>query len=138
MAKLEGSTLEGANLKGAVFKGANLRNANLQGADLYAADLRNVDLTGANLRGANLFGADLSGATLPNDVFYLKGVRWNTIAMHGYIRIGCKHYPISAWEAFSDKQIDDMDEDALAWWRKNKEKIITAAKSLQVESSETA
>ena len=38
----------------------------------------------------------------------------------------------------SDKQIDDMDEDALAWWRKNKEKIITAAKSLQVESSETA
>ena len=142
-ADLRGADLRGAKLIGADLTGANLRVANLSGADFTESDLigtnfSGVDLTGVNLRGADLYCAKLSNTTLPNNVIYIEDVRWDTIIMHGYMRIGCQYHAISAWEAFSDEEINNMEEDALVWWRKNKEKVMTAAKSLQVESSETA
>ena len=142
-ADLRGADLAGANLTGADLTGANLRGADLRGADLTESDLigtnlSGVDLTEVNLRGADLYCAKLSSTTLPNNVIYIEDVRWDTIIMHGYMRIGCQYHAISAWEAFSDEEINNMEEDALVWWRKNKEKVMTAAKSLAVESSETA
>ena len=142
-ADLRGADLTGANLSGADLSCANLRGANLSGADFTESDLigtnfSGVDLTGVNLRGADLYCAKLSNTTLPNNVIYIEDVRWDTIIMHGYIRIGCQYHAISAWDAFSDEEINNMEEDALVWWRENKEKVMAAAKSLQVESSETA
>lgn len=137
-ADLTGANLTGADLTGANLKGANLSEADLTESDLIGTNLSGVDLTGANLRGADLYCAKLSSTTLPNNVIYLEDVRWDTIIMHGYMRIGCQYHAISAWEAFSDEEINNMEEDALVWWRSNKEKVMTAAKSLVAESSEMA
>jgi predicted acyltransferase (DUF342 family) len=34
-----------------------------------------------------------------------------------FIAIGCKNHSIEDWESFTDEQINDMDTEALKWWR---------------------
>ena len=115
-------TIEGASLQG-----ANLRYANLQGASLQGADLQGASLRYANLRGANLQGADLRGADLPTDVIRLDGMRWDVTILHGWMRIGCQHHYVDAWDKFTDVEISKMDDDALEFWQANKQKLITIA-----------
>ena len=139
-----GATLRGANLRGATLSDADLRGADLRGADLRYADLRYADLRDDNLRDANLRDADLSGAILRRanlrdaDLRYcignnneVKSLQLGTylISFCGQtLNIGCQSHTIEDWGNFTDKEISDMDSNALDWWKLNKSIILEVVK----------
>jgi len=110
----------------------NLSGANLSGANLSGADLSSAKLSSANLSGANLSGASLSGASLSNCIGNMKEIRsmqihkWNISFTKDQLAIGCKQSDIEKWRNMADEEIDDLDEDALSWWKKWKEFIFMA------------
>ena len=112
----------------------NLRGANLRGADLRGADLRGADLRGANLRDADLSGADLSGADLryanlrDANLIILRVDLWTAYITTNHIRIGCQSHTLSEWENFTYEEISSMHHEALDYWTKNKEIIISLCK----------
>ena len=126
-ADLRWANLQGANLREANLQGADLRWANLQGADLREADLRWANLREADLRWANLRWANLQWANLPTDVIRIDGMRWDVTILYGYMRIGCQYHHVDAWEKLTDEEISKMDDCALEFWIKNKQKLITIA-----------
>ena len=97
------------------LRGANLRDANLYGADLY----------GANLSDANLSGADLSGAAI---VIY--GMMWTIQITKNHIKIGCQSHTLDDWAYFDDDKISKMHDNALEFWKENKDFIINKCKEL--------
>ena len=105
---------ERADLSGADLIDANLSDANLRGADLSGADLR-----GADLRGANLFGSNL--------IIYQSGL-WPAYIQEDTIRIGCQYHSVKSWESFTDEEISKMHDDALRYWKENKEIILSIAR----------
>src|SRR5574343_498457 len=121
-ANLRYADLSGANLRDADLSGANLRGANVSGADLSGANLRYADLSGANLRGANLFGSNL--------IIYQSGL-WQAYIQEDMIRIGCQYHSVKSWESFTDDEISKMHDDALRYWKENKEIILSIARSLK-------
>ena len=115
-------TIVGDNLQGANLQGANLKEANLQYANLQGANLR-----GANLKEANLQGANLQYANLPAEVIRIDGLRWDVTIFQDWITIGCQHHHIVDWDKFTDDEIAEMHDDALEFWKENKQKLITIA-----------
>ena len=115
-------TIVGDNLQGANLQGANLKEANLQYANLQGANLR-----GTNLKGANLRGANLQYANLPAEVIRIDGLRWDVTISQDWITIGCQHHHIDDWEKFTDDEIAEMHDDALEFWKENKQKLVTIA-----------
>jgi hypothetical protein len=130
---VEASVSMGANLRDADLRGANLGGANLGGANLGCANLRGADLGGADLGGANLRGADLGGAYLGGA--YLRGadLRCHGDMRYGFtiqldmwpigftkttLQIGCQRHSIDSWRNFTDIEINRMEPDALAWWKR--------------------
>ena len=124
-ADLYGANLRDANLRGADLRGADLRDANLYGADLRDANLRGADLYGADLRGANLYGAGLSGAAI---VIY--GMMWPIQITKNCIKIGCQSHTLDDWVDFDDDKISKMHDNALEFWKENKDFIINKCKEL--------
>ena len=125
-------TIVGDNLQGANLQGANLKEANLQYANLQGANLRGVNLKGANLRGANLKeailqGANLQYANLPAEIIRIDGLRWDVTIFQDWITIGCQHHHIDEWDKFTDDEIAEMHDDALEFWKENKQKLFTIA-----------
>jgi hypothetical protein len=135
-ANLRGANLYGADLGGANLRGADLGGANLRGADLGGANLRGADLGGANLGGANLGGADLGGAKrgdFPDIVrqpIGIIGLRYSVLIFDEHIEIGCQHHLTTAWAAFDDRRILEMDgRDAATFWHAHKAAIMALATS---------
>ena len=132
-ANLQGADLRGANLQRADLWKANLLGANLQGANLQGADLRGAILLGANLQGVNLQGAYLQGANLwgvnlwgekiDKSPLQVVNLGYFITITKQHINIGCKVYKAEEWFAFSDEEIQKMDDvdKAINWWNKNKE-----------------
>ncbi len=132
-ANLQGADLRGANLQRAdLWKanllGANLRGANLQGADLrgailLGANLQGVNLQGAYLQGANLWGVNLWGEKIDKSPLQVVNLGYFITITKQHINIGCKVYKAEEWFAFSDEEIQKMDDvdKAINWWNKNKE-----------------
>src|SRR5574343_545099 len=118
-ANLSGAHLRYANLRYADLRYANLRCANLRGANLSGANLRYADLSGANLRGANLFGSNM--------IIYQSGL-WQAYIQEDMIRIGCQYHSVKSWESFTDDEISKMHDDALRYWKENKEIILSIAR----------
>ena len=116
-ADLSDANLSGANLIGANLSGANSRRANLSGANLRYAELRYADL-----RGTNLFGSNL--------IIYQSGL-WEAYIQEDMIRIGCQYHSVKSWESFTDEEISKMHDDALRYWKANKEIILSIARSLK-------
>ena len=75
-----------------------------------------ADLTRADLTCANLTDADLS---------VLQTEKYTAYIQPNNIQIGGKHYTAQEWFAFSDDEIEEMDEGALEWWKKWKAPIMT-------------
>ena len=123
---LNGEGGKRANLLNANLWGADLRNANLWGANLWGADLRGANLRNANLLNANLRGANLRGARGNNQEIKSLHIfnKYNITYTFDRLQIGCENHGISEWWEFDDKRILEMDGDeALKFWRKNKELI---------------
>ena len=100
---------------------------NLQGTNLQYANLRGTNLQYANLQGANLQGANLQYANLPAEVIRIDGMRWDVTIFQDWITIGCQHHHIVDWDKFTDDEIAEMDDDAIEFWKENKQKLITIA-----------
>ena len=113
----------GANLSRADLSGANLSGANLSRADLSRANLSGADLSWANLSGANLSGAYLYGEKICKTPIQISGLRWWINITKKHIQIGCKIHEAKKWFNFTDKKISKMHEDALTFWKENKEFI---------------
>jgi len=59
---------------------------------------------------------------------------WNVnIYKTGKIKIGCQSHKTQEWENFTDSEIDYMSPVALEFWNKNKNTIISLAKTYQTE-----
>jgi uncharacterized protein YjbI with pentapeptide repeats len=126
-ANLSSANLSYANLSGADLKGANLRDADLSSADLSGANLIRADLNGADLSNANLSGANLIGANFRCSIgLYIPEtgrsmqLHYKIVLVGDSLFIGCRHYKLHKWFAFSEKTIHKMDDGALKWWRENK------------------
>src|SRR5574343_573132 len=126
---LSGANFRYANLRYADLRDADLRYANLRGANLKYADLRYANLIDADLSGANLRDADLSGANLfgSNLIIYQSGL-WQAYIQEDMIRIGCQYHSVKSWESFTDDEISKMHDDALRYWKENKEIILSIAR----------
>ena len=109
----------------AVLDKISLRGAYLRDADLRGADLRDADLSDADLRGADLRGADLSGAAI---VIY--GMMWPIQITKNCIKIGCQSHTLDDWVDFDDDKISKMHDNALEFWKENKDFIINKCKEL--------
>lgn len=101
---------------------ANLTDVNLKNANLTYTDLRNAKLENADLTDVNLYIAIGDGVRVIN-ICIFDQIKWRIITWNDMLQIGCKKYPIKDWFEFSDDVIDDMDEDALRWWREYKNEI---------------
>ena len=139
-----GANLSEADLSRANLSRANLSEADLSGASLSWADLCGADLSGANLSWANLSRADLSGAknlahvrwgsdqvTTIAPVFFT-GSTWPVFITDRHIKIGCEVHTTDAWEAFTDREIAEMDgATAARFWAQWKDAVISLAKAHQ-------
>ena len=139
-ADLSGAKLSGANLSGADLSGAKLSGANLSWADLSWAKLSGAKLSGADLSRANLYGADLSwadlswaklswaklsgaklyGEKIEKIPLQLCGLRWWINITKKHIHIGCQVHEAEKWFKFSDKEISEMHDEALVFWKANR------------------
>ena len=146
-ANLSNANLSGANLSRANLSRANLSRANLSYANLSYANLNWARMGGANLVGAamreaamrevflryaNLSNADLSEVDMTNtDIQGCMGNQreiktllisdtYRIVYTSTHLHIGCRCYEISEWWGFDDDTIDEMDEEALEWWKKHK------------------
>ena len=140
-ADLSYSDLTRANLYRAYFTGidlyyADLTRANLYNSDLTGANLACVNLTcayliGANFTEAHLTGAKYSEATLEKGLLQIYGKQWPIFIFDEHIKIGCEMHKTSEWEKLTDDEISCIDDDALAFWKANKEMILMLAKNHQ-------
>ena len=87
--------------------------------------MRGANLIYANMRGANLRGADGNNEQVKS---LQLGKYITTILVNVRITIGCQNHTILEWENFTDKEISEMDDGALDWWKKWKEVILEVAK----------
>ena len=133
-ADLSYADLSYADLSRANLSYANLSYANLSYANLSYADLSRANLSYANLSYANLSYANLSSANLRDTIGNGREIKslqigtYNISYTKDIISIGCKTYTLEQWENFTDVEIDNMNSEALKWWKLNKELIITLVK----------
>ena len=63
---------------------------------------------------------------------YITGLFWPIKIYGKSIHIGCKKHTIDEWDKFTDKEIDDMDHEALEFWKEHKELIMSEAQKSQL------
>ena len=114
----------------AVLDKIGLYGADLRGADLRGADLRGADLRDAYLHGADLYGADLRGADLLGAAIVIYGMMWPIQITKNCIKIGCQSHTLDDWVDFDDDKISKMHDNALEFWKENKDFIINKCKEL--------
>ena len=106
--------------------GVNLRHTNLIGADLRNANLREADLRYADLEYANLIGADLSYCVGNNkEIKSLQLGTYDVAFTKNILCVGCQSHTLKEWKAFTDEEIAKIDDNALEWWKKWKDTLIT-------------
>ena len=94
------------------------------------AVLDKISLRGADLRGANLRDADLRGADLRGAAIVIYGMMWTIQITKNYIKIGCQSHTLDDWVDFDDDEISKMHDNALEFWKENKDFIINKCKEL--------
>lgn len=108
---------------------ANLAYADLREAKLVGVKLGSTKLKYADLRDTFLEGIDISKTMPPFEIVRIEGMWLDVVIMNDYIQIAHhQSHPVSAWEAFSDEEIDSMGEGVLAFWQTHKQKILAIAK----------
>jgi hypothetical protein len=112
-AYLSGADLSDADLSGAVLSGADLSDAYLRGADLRRVNLSDADLRRVNLSGADLWDCIGNG----KEIKTVQTSAYTVTYTKDVMQIGCKHYTWEEWCSFDDNTIQQMDNQALEWWK---------------------
>ena len=107
----------------------------LNGSILFECEATSIKLaleiaikSGADLSGANLFKADLSRTNLYGEKInkipiQISGLKWWVNITKIHIQIGCQIHKAEEWFNFTDEQITAMHEEALIFWKTNKDLI---------------
>ena len=123
----EQANLSWANLRWADLSWANLRDANLRGANLSDADLRDADLSDANLRG---------GVGNNREIKTMQFGKYIVAMSKHSIAVGCQQHTREKWEAFTDRDILEMDgKDGLSWWNKWRDVIFKVHSTFDTNES---
>jgi len=129
---LSGSNLSNSDLRGSDLRLSALSDSNLSGSNFSNSDLRWSDLSGSNLSNSNLGYSNLGGSDLENThVSRLYGHPWEITVYPESLAIGCERHTIEEWERFTEKEIGMMDRQALAWWAKWQDSILSYATLVQ-------
>lgn len=125
----ERAVLAHADLAHADLAHTDLTYADLRGTNLTGADLAHTKLSYAHLRGTILSYADLRGTDLTgvssfwgavgncSQIKSLQVDTWPVVYTATHMQIGCRLHTLEEWWKFSDEEIRQMDDKALAWWR---------------------
>jgi len=101
--------------------------AYLRGCNLRDANLSDANLSGCNLRGCNLRDAK-------NSPLIINGLRWQClISGTGWMKIGCQKHSIAEWSSFDDDRIASMSPDALVFWSKHKNMLLSICNTYKHE-----
>ena len=97
--------------------------------------LSGCDLTGITLPTSvggslDLSGCDLNGITLPTSIggsihLHKSPWAWAVTMTSERMTIGCKTFSHAEWSGFSDSEISEMEERALAFWKKHKAELMS-------------
>ena len=89
------------------------------GGNFWGGDFRGGDFLGGEFRG-NLWGASISRKPIT-----IYGLTWPVYITQAGAKIGCQTHSVAAWNTFLDSEINAMAPGALAFWRQNKELILS-------------
>ena len=129
---LSDSDLSGSNLSNSDLRRSDLRWSNLSDNNLRWSNLSNSDLRWSNLSNSDLGYSNLRGSDLENThVSRLYGHPWEITVYPESLAIGCERHTIEEWERFTEKEIGMMDRQALAWWAKWQDSILSYATLVQ-------
>ena len=88
-----------------------------------------ADLIGVNLRHTNLIGADLRYCVGNNkEIKSLQLGTYDVAFTKNILCVGCQSHTLKEWKAFTDEEIAKIDDNALEWWKKWKDTLITIIK----------
>ena len=76
----------------------------------------------------DLRGCDLAGITLPTSIggsIDLHKSPWAVTITGERMTIGCKTFSHAEWYLFSESEISEMEERALAFWKKHKAELMS-------------
>jgi len=90
-------------------------------------------LRGADLRGAYLTRADLTGTygeknKIKKTPLQILGLQWEIYIFDNHMKIGCEFHEIKDWTKYDNERINDMDSNALEFWKKSKKFILDFCK----------
>jgi len=129
---LSGSNLSNSDLGYSNLRRSDLSYSNLSGSNFSNSDLRWSDLSGSNLSNSDLGYSNLSDSDLENThVSRLYGHPWEITVYPESLAIGCERHTVEEWERFTEKEIGMMDRQALAWWAKWQDSILSYATLVQ-------
>jgi hypothetical protein len=134
---LRGCDLTGITLPTSIGGSLDLGGCDLTGITLPTSiggwlDLGGCDLTGITLPtsiGGSLYlrGCDLTGITLPTSIggsLNLHKKPWDVSIDKERMTIGCKSFSHVEWVEFSDSEISEMEQRALAFWKENNPELM--------------
>jgi hypothetical protein len=134
---LSGCDLTGITLPTSIGGSLNLSGCDLTGITLPTSIGRLLDLSGCDLTGItlptsiggslNLSWCDLTGITLPTSIggsLYMHKKPWDVSIDKERMTIGCKSFSHVEWAEFSDSEISEMEQRALAFWKENKPEMM--------------
>ena len=106
-----------------VWGAGNFRGGNFRGGDFLGGNFR-----GGNFRGGNFWGGDFLGEKITRKPISIYGLARPVLIVQTHLRIGCQTHPHAEWEKFSDDEISQMAEGALAFWKENKDFLLSICK----------
>ena len=108
-----------SDLTQANFTGSDLRMANMLGSDLLSCNFNDADLRGTDLRRTDIRRCsivDTVGNT--SQIISTHIESWNISATRYALAVGCEQHEWKEWQSFTDEEINDMDNNALEFWKK--------------------
>ena len=106
-----------------VWRAGNFLGGNFRGGDFLGGNFR-----GGNFRGGNFWGGDFLGEKITRKPISIYGLARPVLIVQTHLRIGCQTHPHAEWEKFSDDEISQMAEGALAFWKENKDFLLSICK----------
>ena len=86
---------------------------------------RGGKVQGGNFQGGNFLGGTFLDASISRRPITIYGLTWPVYITQAGMKIGCQAHSVAVWNTLSDSEINAMAPGALAFWRQNKELILS-------------
>lgn len=132
----ESAVFEKCRIGRASFSRSSLAHAQFADRTFETLNLDRVDISGTHLGAFDRMGEFrfLKGNNDLIPVMYVPGY-WDVSAIKcagkTMIQIGCQTHTYEHWETFEDETIEEMDDNAVKFWKTWKEPILALARSIK-------